>query len=110
MLILSIIAVPLHISGELDPPKFSYVDSVGPLVNTDIFDSDSAQTAIDGTWPSLAWNQSHVGAGIDPDFLGGNKTSWSDCFWVQAPKSKTGHLSAWWQVDESKALRIMAGL
>ena len=124
VLILSVIAVPLHISDELDPPKFTYVDSMGPLVNTSYFDSAddpidgedwgygrfSALDAIDGQWPSLAWNQSHNGTSWDAPFLGGNSTSWSDCFWVQPPKSKTGHLSAWWQVDESKALRILAGL
>ena len=46
VLILSVIAVPLHISDELDPPKFTYVDSMGPLVNTSYF--DSADDPIDG--------------------------------------------------------------
>ena len=110
VLILSIIAVPLHISAELNPPAFPYVDSKGPLVNATLFDSDHAQTAIHGLWPSLAWNQSHTGTGLEPQFLGGNDTSWSDCFWVQAPRSSTGHLQAWWQVAEGKALRALAGI
>ena len=124
VVILSIIAVPLHISDELDPPKFTYIDSVGPLINTSYFNSAddpidgenwgygrySAFDAIDGQWPSLAWNQSHNGTGFYAPFLGGNATTWSDCFIVQPPKSKTGHLSAWWQLDESKALRVLAGL
>ena len=124
VVILSIIAVPLHISDELDPPKFTYIDSSGPLLNLSYFDSAddpidgenwgygrySAFDAIDGQWPSLAWNQSHNGTGFYAPFLGGNTTSWSDCFIVQPPESKTGHLSAWWQVDESKTLRLLAGL
>ena len=112
VLVLSVIAVPLHISTEVAPPKFSYVDSLGPVIPTALFDSDTAQTAIDGTWPSLPWNQSHAdgGAGLNPAFLGGNVSTWSDCFWVQAPASNTGHLRAWWDGGEGKVLRVLAGL
>ena len=116
VVVLSVIAVPLHISTELSPPKFPYVDSLGPIIPTVLFNGDTAETAVDDTWPSLAWNQSHGfsdrGGTMESDqaFLGGNISTWSDCFWVQAPKSKTGHLRAWWDGGESKALRILAGL
>lgn len=112
VLVLSAIAIPLHVSTELPPPTFSYVDSLGPIIPSALFDGDSAGTAIDSTWPSLSWNQSHAdgGAGLDPAFLGGNVSTWSDCFSVQAPASKTGHLRAWWDSGEGKVLRLLAGL
>ena len=112
VLILSVIAIPLHISMEVSPPKFPYVDSLGPLLPTALFNSDTAEMAIHRIWPSLAWNQSHAndGMGHTSAFLGGNTSTWSDCFWVQAPGSKTGHLSAWWDGGEGKILRVLAGL
>ncbi len=114
--VLSIIAVPIHVSTEISPPRFPYIDSAGAVVNQTVFNGDRAQTAIHGQWPSLAWNQSHepINPGA-PDgtvgaFLGGNETTWSDCFWVQAPGDKSGHLKAWWEGGEGKALRLLAGL
>ena len=112
VLILSIITLPLHIFTEISPPTFSYVDFQGPLLPAALFNSDRAQTAIDRTWPSLLWNQSHAdgGAGLDLAFLGGNATTWSDCFWVRPLVSTTGHLTAWWDGGEGKVLRVLSGL
>lgn len=76
-----------------------------------VFDGDAARTAVQGRWPSLAWNQSHGGdTALRPVFLGGNESSWSDCFWVRAPGSKTGHLQDWWRVAEGRALRVLGGV
>lgn len=100
MLIFILWALLGHIFDELLPNDFVYVDSFGPAVNTSVF------TAVPR---SLGWNQSHDG-GDTFEFLGGNATTWSDCFTISPEKSASGHIVEWWGEKESKALRVLAQL
>lgn len=99
MYIFIIYALMGHLFDELDPNSFTYIDSLGPPVNTSVFIS---------TPGSAAWNQSHNGHDKYSKFLGGNLTTWSDCFTITPQKSTTGNLVGWWQEEESKALRVLA--
>ena len=96
-----IYAVIGHLLDELSPTPFTYVDSFGPPIDTSVFTS---------TPGSAAWNQSHDGSDMYANFLGGNFSTWSDCFNIVPQKSVTGHFVEWWQEKESKALRILAQL
>lgn len=90
-----------HVFDEVSPYNMTYVDGFGPAVNTNVF------TATPG---SAGWNQSHDGLGADAIFLGGNATTWSDCFDISPNRSASGHFTQWWNEKESKALRILAQL
>ena len=90
-----------HLFDELAPVSFTYVDSLGPPVNFSVFNSTPGSTA---------WDQSHDSNRADAYFLGGNSTSWSDCFDITPSKSASGHISEWWRERESKALRVLAQL
>jgi hypothetical protein len=59
---------------------------------------------------STGWDQSHDGSDAYANFLGGNATTWSDCFDITPNKSASGHFVQWWNEKESKALRILAQL
>lgn len=99
MYIFIIYALIGHLFDELSPSNFTYTDSLGPPVNTSVFTS---------TPGSVAWDQSHDGNDTDSYFLGGNSTTWSDCFTITPQKSTTGNLVEWWQEEESKVLRVLA--
>ncbi len=99
MYIFIIYALIGHLFDELSPRNFTYIDSLGPPVNTSVFTSAPG---------SAAWDQSHHGHDTYANFLGGNSTTWSDCFTLTPRKSTTGHLVEWWQEEESKVLRVLA--
>ena len=82
MLLLAIVTMVVHLLDELHSRKFVYTDSFGPNI------------------------YSLGSQGI----LQANGSSWSDCFIVDTPVEKWGSISAWWQVKESRAVRLLAGI
>src|SRR5215469_9454816 len=69
MYLFIIYALMGHLFDELNPNRFTYIDSLGPPVNTSVFTSTPGSTA---------WDQSHDGKNTYAHFLGGNSTTWSD--------------------------------
>jgi hypothetical protein len=105
MVVLALITVPAHIAVELNPPSFKYIDTFGPPINITVFTNFS--------YPgSVAFQQSHKPPYTDFEapFLGGNSTSWSDCFTVQPPKDKLGHLRDWWGMQQDQVLTALSGV
>lgn len=90
-----------HVFDEVSPYGLTYVDSFGPPVNTSVFVEYPETTA---------WDQSHDSNDAYGNFLGGNSSTWSDCFDITPNKSASGHIVEWWSEKESKALRILAQL
>lgn len=82
MLLLALVTLVVHLLDELHGREFNYADSFGP----NIYSSGSQGR------------------------LQANGSSWSDCFTVKTPVDKWGSISAWWNIKESRAVRLLAGI
>jgi hypothetical protein len=98
MILLSIVTFSVYIADEVHPPRLLYVDSFGPFVNGSSFAKSSQRSG----------NLTAVING-KVTFIGGNSTSWSDCF--EVPISSPGNwggIARWWDGLKEAALRVIA--
>ena len=99
MILLSIVTFSVYIADEIHSPKFLYVDSFGPLINGSSFKREASLQEMNLT--ALINGKQK--------FIGGNSTSWSDCFEVPIPSlGKWGGMAQWWRGLEETVLRVMA--
>jgi hypothetical protein len=83
ILALAAAMIPIHVIGETVPSKFTFVDAMGPY-----------------TYYYGGQNSLYNGPG--------NATTWSECFEVAGPTSKSGFFSIWWKMRSDVIAHALA--
>jgi hypothetical protein len=92
-IIVSILSIAGHSVGETHLYSATYIDSFGPAVTLNFTHSSGSTGSSTSTLTSP---------------IGGNATSWTDCFTVTLPRSPTGFFSEWLEHSTFAAIRLIS--
>jgi hypothetical protein len=92
--IVTILSIVGHVVGETHNYSATYIDSFGP------------EATLNFTHPPMSGGSSVTGNLTSP--IGGNASSWTDCFTVILPRSPNGFFDEWLEHNTLAAFRLIS--